>query len=278
MNARMVQRKGSPDIWVDEAGAHDGQPILFIHGYSQSRLSWTKQMTADALADHRLLAMDLRGHGYSEKPEGTYDDSECWANDVQTVLEDFAVEDITIVAWSYGGLVALDYLATHGTNRVAGLHLVGAISGTGTEAATEVLGSEYLDLFPELVSADAEESVRALSRFVRRCVEADLSPEEFHYLLGFNVVVPPRVRDALRARTVSHLDTLGTLDVPTLLTHGETDRIIEPAATRRHAELLDDATTSWYPETGHSPFWEAPKRFNQELLDFAGGLSTLARN
>jgi hypothetical protein len=51
MNARMVQRDDSPNIRVDEAGARDGRPVLFIHGYSQSRLSWTKQMNADALAD-----------------------------------------------------------------------------------------------------------------------------------------------------------------------------------------------------------------------------------
>jgi non-heme chloroperoxidase len=276
MNARMVRRDDSPDIRVDEAGARDGRPILFIHGYSQSRLSWTKQMNADALADYQLLAMDLRGHGCTEKPERAYGNSGRWADDIRAVLDDFAVENVTIVAWSYGGLVALDYLDTYGTDRVAGLHLVGAISGIGTEAATEVLGSGYLDLFPELVSPDAEEGVRALSRFVRRCVEQDLSPEEFHYLLGFNVVVPPRVRDALRARTVSHLDTLDTLNVPALLAHGESDRIIEPDATCRHTELLDDATTSWYPETGHSPFWEAPKRFNQELSDFIGGLSPSA--
>jgi non-heme chloroperoxidase len=273
MNTRTVERDDSPDIRVDEAGARDGRPILFIHGYSQGRLSWTKQLNADALADHRLLAMDLRGHGCSEKPEDAYDDSGRWADDIRAVLDDFAVENGTLVAWSYGGLVALDYLDTDGTDRVAGVHLVGAISGIGTEAATEVLGSGYLDLFPELVSADAETSVRALSRFVRRCVEQDLSPEEFHYLLGFNVVVPPRVRDALRARTVTHLDTLGALDVPALLAHGKADRIIEPDATRRHAELLDDATISWYPETGHSPFWEAPERFNRELSDFVTSLS-----
>jgi non-heme chloroperoxidase len=273
MNARLLQRNDGPDLRVDEAGARDGWPILFIHGYSQSRLSWTKQLNADALADHRLLATDLRGHGRSGKPEDAYDDSERWADDIRAVLDGFGVKNVTLVAWSYGGLVALDYLATYGIDRVAGLHLIGAISGIGTEAATEVLGSGYLDLFPELASADAEESVRALSRFVRRCVEQDLSPEEFHYLLGFNVVVPPRVRDALRARTVSHLDTLGALDVPTLLAHGEADQIIEPDATCRHAELLDDAATSWYPETGHSPFWEAPERFNRELSDFIASLS-----
>lgn len=272
MNAHTLERDDGPDLRVDEAGSPEGRPVLFVHGYSQSRLSWTKQLHDDRLADHRLLAMDLRGHGDSGKPAGAYEKSERWADDLRAVLEAFAAEDAVLVAWSYGGLVALDYLDSYGTDRVAGVHFVGAISGIGTEAATEVLGAAYLDLFPELVSTDAEESVHALGRFVRRCVEQDLSPRDFHYMLGFNVLAPPRVRDALRDRTVSHLDTLDALDVPTLLAHGEDDRIIDPAATRRHAERVADPTVSWYPEAGHSPFWEAPDRFDRELSAFVDRL------
>ena len=75
------------ELNVEETGNPDGQPILFIHGYTQSRLSWTKQIESDLADDFRLVAMDDRGHGESEKPEDAYDDSELWAEDVQGTIE-----------------------------------------------------------------------------------------------------------------------------------------------------------------------------------------------
>ena len=61
--------------------------VLFIHGYSQSFLSWIGQLGARRLGGPlRLLAMDLRGHGLSDKPPGVYTDSGLWADDVQAVI------------------------------------------------------------------------------------------------------------------------------------------------------------------------------------------------
>jgi pimeloyl-ACP methyl ester carboxylesterase len=60
--------------------------------------------------------------------------------------------------------------------------------------------------------------------------------------------------------------------VPALVVHGEEDGVVLPAAAEEHADLLPDAETSWYPEVGHSPFFEAPERFNRELRSFVEGL------
>ena len=258
---------GDVALRVEEVG--DGRPVVLVHGYSQSRLCWRKQLESDLADDFRLVAMDNRGHGESDKPRDAYESSELWAEDVRSVIEALDLEDVVLVGWSYGGLVVLDYVETFGTDAIAGINLVGGVVSIGTEAATDRLGQEYIDLVPGFGATDVEESVETMRRFVDLCVHEELSPADRSYMLGYNVVVPPRVRDSLRDRTVTHESELAALEVPVLLTHGEEDAVVVPETAREYAELIDDVELSTYPETGHSPFWERPDRFNEELREFA---------
>ncbi|WP_233554047.1 alpha/beta fold hydrolase [Halococcus sp. IIIV-5B] len=268
MRSRTVRGGDGVELYVEETGPADGPTVLFLHGYSQSRLSWTKQFESSLADEFRLVRVDNRGHGRSETPreKRAYTDSSLWAADVQAVVE--TLDEVVIVAWSYGCLVALDYLRAYGTDDVRGVNFVGIVSGMGTDAATELLGSAYLELFPAITSEDAEESVRTLERFVERSVAGDLDPVERYFVLGYNAVVPPFVRDGMRSRTLSHRETVAELDVPLLFTHGEEDRIVDPRAVEVTAALASDARTSLYPNVGHTPFREAPDRFDEELRAF----------
>ncbi|WP_157572986.1 alpha/beta fold hydrolase [Halogranum rubrum] len=250
---------------VQEAGS--GRPVLFVHGLSQSVMSWRHQFESDLTDEFRLVALDNRGHGESEKPRDAYGDSTLWAQDIHAVVTELELDDVVLVGWSYGGVVALDYLDSFGTDHTAGLNFVGGVSALGSETATARLGSEYVDLVSGFVSTDAEESVETMRQFVDLCVFEELSPADRYYMLGYNVVVPPHVRDSLRDRVVSHDDTLASLDVPVLVTHGEEDAVVVPDVARTYAELVE-SEVSWYPNTGHSPFWERPERFNRELRAF----------
>lgn len=261
--------RGGDDLALSVAETGRGRPILFVHGYSQSRMCWRKQFDADLADEFRLVSFDSRGHGASEKPRDAYGDSRLWADDVRAIITDLDLDDVVLVGWSYGGLTVLDYVEHYGTDRLAGINLIGAIASIGTDEATDRLGSGYIELVSGFVSTDVEESVRTMERFVDLCVYDDLSPEDRYYMLGYNVAVPPHVRDSLRARTEAHESELEDLDVPVLLTHGQSDAVILPKASEEYAELIDDVAVSRYPETGHSPFWERADRFNRELSAFA---------
>lgn len=266
MVSHTVYGGGDVALRVEEVGS--GQPVLLVHGYSQSRMSWRKQFESDLTDDLRLVAMDNRGHGESDKPRDAYD-SELWAKDIHSIITELGLEDIVLVGWSYGGLAILDYVELYGTDRLTGLSLVGAVASIGTETATEHLGPGYIDLVEGFVSTDVEESMETMRQFVDLCVHEELSPEDRYYMLGYNMVVPPHVRDSLRDRTVTHESELKDLEIPVLLIHGEEDAVVVPEASRQYADLLDGAELSFYPETGHSPFWERPERFNRELHEFA---------
>ena len=73
-------------LHVEESGNPEGKPMLFIHGFSQCRLSWAKQMNSDLARDFRLVAVDIRGHGLSDKPRNQYGDAALWAKDINAVI------------------------------------------------------------------------------------------------------------------------------------------------------------------------------------------------
>lgn len=272
MRSHRVEQADGPTLHVAETGPRDARPLVLLHGYSQHHRVWRPQLTSGLADDFRLVAVDLRGHGDSETPPDGYDDGEAWADDLAAVLEALDLRDAVLVGWSYGSLVTFDYLAAHGTDRVAGLVLVGVVPGLGTATTNEWLQAPYVDLFPDLVSTDAATSVAALERFVDVCVHERLPLDERHRALGFTALVPPFVRDGMRDRRVSHLDLLETLSVPALLVHGAHDDVIAPAAAEAAAARLPDATVTTYPESGHTPFVEAADRFNSDLRGFATGL------
>ena len=268
MKSHTMTGGGGVTIHVDETGTDDGPAILFIHGYTQSRCAWDRQLHSDLADDFRVVAMDLRGHGNSEKPANAYDDPALWADDVQAVIDELSLDQPTLVGWSYGGLVMSDYSKTHGTDDVAGVNYVGAISKIGSEAANDVIGEVFFDHIPGFTSTDAEESIDTLSAFVNDCVYGDLSARDQYYMLGYNAIVPPYVRAGLLERESNNDKTLRELDIPTLFTHGEEDTVVLPAATEEHADYVADADVSWYSDVGHSPFWERPAQFNEELRAF----------
>ena len=87
MKSHMVKGGGGVPLHVVETGNATGRPILFIHGISQCWLSWSRQLNSDLASDYRLVAMDLRGHGLSDKPREGYTDSKLWADDVNAVIQ-----------------------------------------------------------------------------------------------------------------------------------------------------------------------------------------------
>lgn len=262
---------GGVRLYVEETGNPSGRPVLFIHGLSQCRLAWNRQLHSDLGRDLRLVALDLRGHGESDRPTDAYGDSAAWAEDLNAVITSLELERPILTGWSYGGVVICDYLSRYGEGAIGGVHLVGATSRLG-EPALPFLGPRFLATVPGLFSADAEQSMTSLQAFVRLLTFDELDPEDSYQFLGSAAAVPPGVRQALLSRTLDYDGLLSGLSAPVLITHGLEDEIVLPTMGEHHASLMPRAQTSYYPQVGHGTFWEDPDRFNSELLAFATSL------
>lgn len=256
---------------VVESGNGNGRPVLFIHGISQCALAWRKQLQSDLGNDLRLVAMDLRGHGRSDRPTGGYDDQSMWADDVQAVITALDLERPILCGWSYGGVVIGDYLRAYGDQNIGGICLVGAVSRLG-EPVMPFLGPKFVAVLPGLFSDEVEASTAAIETFIRITTSTAPAVDDFYLTLGYNSIVQPSVRQALLSRTLNHDKVFERLAVPVLISHGLDDEIILPTMSEHHASLMPHAKTSYYEGTGHAPFFENSERFNSELLAFSAAL------
>ncbi len=259
------------ELHVEEVGNPSGRPVLFIHSLSQCGLAWQAQMQSDLVHDLRMVAVDLRGHGRSERPRDAYGDTDLWAEDIHEVITTLDLDRPVLCGWSYGGVVICDYLRAYSEHLIGGVSLVAAISSLG-ESVMPFLGEDFLATLPGLFSDEVETSISALEAFIRLTTEAEPTAEDFYRIVGYNAVVPPSVRQALLSRSVAHDDLLATLTTPVLITHGLKDRVVLPGMSERHARLIPNARASYYPDAGHTPFSEDPLRFNAELRAFATAL------
>ncbi|KAA2264877.1 alpha/beta hydrolase [Solihabitans fulvus] len=268
---RHVTGAGGTRLAVREAGPVGAPGVVFVHGWAQSGEVWADQFADEALTErYRLVAVDLRGHGDSDAPEDGYADAGVWADDLAAVLAEVGAPSV-LVGWSYGGLVAVDYLRTHGAASVAGLVLVGAIIELGRGRAGGRVGAVMRAALPAALSEDPAEAVPALLGFTEGIAASPLPGERAQRLLGATLRVPPRVRSALFRREVDSADLLGSLDLPTLVLHGRLDAVVDPAAAEFAAGTIPGARLRWFDDVGHLPFVERPAEFNAAVAEFAAG-------
>ena len=272
MKSHEIIGGGGTRLHVVEAGNASGRPILFLHGFSQCSLAWSRQLRSDLAEHHRLLALDLRGHGLSDKPRDGYGDSRLWADDVDAVIRTLGLEQAVLSGWSYGPLVILDYLRHHGEGAIAGVHFVGGITRLGDAKATSVLTPEFLNLVPGFFSADSEESARSLTSLLRLCLREEPAADELYTMLGYNLSVPPYVRQALLSRVVDNDDLLPRIRKPVLITHGTADAVVRPAVVDEHKAGMPHAQIHLMADAGHAAFWDDAAAFNGRLREFADSL------
>ncbi len=271
LTTTVTGRDGVP-IHVVETGDPGGLPILFIHGWAQCHLSWAHQLQGALAESHRLLAMDLRGHGGSGRPDdrNAYTDRSGWADDVDAVLTTLRAQGAVLVGWSYGGMVICDYLDRHGSSAISAVNFVGAAVGTGEDRFSSMIGSGFVRYAMDCASPDPEVSVPATRGFLSECTHEPMEPADWDAALVYNGMVPAAVKGWMLQRRVANDELLAGLDVPVLVSHGLADTIISPASAEYIEETCPPARISWYEHVGHCPFLESAERFDTELGELAG--------
>ena len=273
MKNHKITGGGGIQLHLVEAGNPKGRPILFIHGLSQCWLSWSRQMNSDLANDHRLVAIDLRGHGLSDKPRDGYDESKLWADDINAAIQALRLDHPILSGWSYGPLIIFDYIRHYGEDDIGGINLVGGITKLGSDEAMSVLTPEFLSLVPGFFATEVEESLRSLQSLIRLCLVQDPSAEDMYLMLGFNLSVPPYVRQAMLSRSFDNDDLLPRIRKPVPITHGgdDADRQINDCRSTQAASLAH-AQIHMVPNMGHAPFWDDAAGFNQRLRTFSASL------
>ena len=241
--------------------------VLFIHGMHQSRLSWDKQFADPALAGFRMVRFDLRGHGDADKPDapGSYSDADVWADDVAAVIAATKLRRPVLVGWSLGGYVAGAYLRKHGGRGIAGVNLVDAVIKLSPDLFTPLTN----EINRTMNSHDLSERIAATVDFLAACFHQPPTGIEFQRMLVVNGMTPRAAFEGFLKTVILDLEPVfAAYGGPILLTHGAQDRLVRQAMAERILSLKPGTRLSVFVESGHSPFYEEPRRFGLELAAF----------
>ena len=259
-----VDSADGTQLSVYTGGNPHGQPLIFIHGILQSALSWSSLLADRQLqrAFH-LIAIDLRGHGQSDKPNNNgYAVSQTWADDLHSILTKLNLRQPPIlVGWSYGGAIIADYIRAYGEAALGGLVLV----GTSSRFDDPLNDSAVVPLLPGLLSPDYHENIDALLAFVRLLTTEPQSYEATVTTLGYNADVPRYVRQSMFLHRQDYQKDFANVGIPTWIAHGTHDQIVPLANAYTLAEIIPDASLTTYEMVGHMPFLETPQ-FRADLL------------
>ena len=249
-------------ISAQEYGNPNGPGIVFIHGFSQSHLSWMRQTDSDLAKEFHIVTYDLRGHGNSDKPleAARYRDSKAWGDEVQAVIDAAGLKRPVLVGWSYAGRVISDYVATHGAGGISGIDFVDA----SIKFIPEYVGDNLKNL-PLMASEDMLTNINATRVFLHGCFSKQPSADDFETMLAFNMMVPPKVRAGLSGRPLDATEIMSKLTIPVLVSHGAEDKNAKVETAKYTASVIPGAKLSVYDGIGHSPFYEDAPRFNSEL-------------
>ena len=249
----------------------DGRSIVLIHGISMSRRYFQRQIEPLS-ARHRVVAVDLRGHGDSEKVESGHTVPQ-YARDVRLLIEALGLDRPVLLGWSMGVFVALDYIRQFGTGALGGLIDV-------DEAASDFKwdGWEhgFLDLptLHSLMTAVQDDKDAFIRDFVPDMFSQPQAPEDLEWMVSESSKLPTGALSAiLFDQTVQdYRDVLATIDVPTLICWGEHDTLLPVSGAPYMHEHIRGSRLELFEHSGHCPFLEESENFNRVVEAFLDSL------
>ncbi len=282
----MITVKDGAAIAFKDWGSKTAQPIMFHHGWPLSGDDWDAQMLYFVQKGYRVIAHDRRGHGRSSQVSDGHD-MDHYAADVSAVVTHLGLRDAIHIGHSTGGGEALHYVARHGKGRVAKLVLVGAVPPIMLKTAGNPSGMpiEVFDGFRRQLAGN------------RAQFYLDIASGPFY---GFNRpdakvsqgVIQNWWRQGMMGSAKAHYDgikafsetdfteDLKTVDVPTLVMHGDDDQLVPIAnSALLSVKLLKNGTLKVYEKLSHGMLTINADVINPDLLAFFEGKAlSAARN
>jgi pimeloyl-ACP methyl ester carboxylesterase len=268
------ENSGTIDLHYEDHGS--GKPIVLIHGWPLSGASWERQVPPLLAAGYRVITYDRRGFGKSARPATGYD-YDVFAEDLHRLITTLDLNDATLVGFSMGGGEVARYLGAHGTSRVSRAVFMAAIPPFLLKAPDNPSGVDGT-VFDGIKSAIADDRLAFLSSFFKDFYNVDLllgkriSDEAVR--LSWNVAAeasPIGTLDCVQAWLTDFRSDLARIDVPTLIIHGDADRILPLAATgKRTQEMVKGSRLAVIEGGPHGLNWTHAEEVNRELLSFLG--------
>ena len=270
-----ITTKDGTEIYYKDWGPKNAQPIVFHHGWPLSGDDWDTQMLFFLGKGYRVIAHDRRGHGRSAQVSDGHD-MDHYAADVAALVEKLDLKRTIHIGHSTGGGEATRYVARHGKGRVAKLVLIGAVPPLMLKTPGNP-GGLPMDVFDGLRKSLAEN---------RAQFYLDFASGPFYSFNRPGAKPIPGViqnwwRQGMMGGAKAHHDgikafsetdfteDLKSIDVPTLVLHGDDDQIVPIAdSALLSSKLLMKGTLKVHPKFPHGMCTTHADVVNADLLAF----------
>jgi pimeloyl-ACP methyl ester carboxylesterase len=269
------ENSGNIDLYYEDHGS--GQPVILIHGYPLSGASWEKQVRILLGAGYRVITYDRRGFGKSSQPAEGYN-YDTFAEDLRKLVSQLNLQDFTLVGFSMGGGEVARYIGNYGSK---GVNKAVIISGVPPYLLKTAENPEGVDasVFAGIEKAVATDRYAFFTGFFQNFYNTDLllgkRVSEQVVQANWNLAANSSAAASLACVSTWHEDfrkDLARIGVPTLVIHGDADRILPiTAAGQRTAQLIKGACLLVVKEGPHCIPWTHAEEINAELLSFLGG-------
>ncbi len=281
-----VGEENSAPIKLHYEDLGSGRPIVLVHGFPLSGRSWEKQVPALLQAGYRVITYDRRGFGDSSQPSLGYD-YDTFAQDLHELITALDLHDIVLGGMSMGGGEVARYFGTYGSERVSAAVVISGVPPFLLKTPETPNGLDQ-SVFDDIQAAIAKDRLAYLTGFLAAFFNTDVLlgervsdevvRESWNIAAGASPIgtwsCPPTWHTDFR-------DDLTHIDVPTLVMHGDADRIlpIEATGARTH-EAIKGSRFVVVEGAPHGMLWTHADEVNRALLDFLGAeaMATTAKD
>jgi pimeloyl-[acyl-carrier protein] methyl ester esterase len=260
----MLERDGK-QVYYEDHGSGD-RAVLLLHGWGMSVRCWDAVLLALLEQGYRVVLMDHRGCGGSDKDFADLS-IDAIAGDAVALVETLGLGRVVLNGWSLGGSVAVAAAARLG-GRCDGLVLTCAASPIYVQKPDLALGGTAEDM-AATVQALSTDRIATLSGLSQAVCAKPVGEAVEHWLWRIFTEASPRaVATLAELAELDQRELLGGLDLSILSYVGGQDAFVAPPICRWVAEQHPRARAVEFPDCGHAPFLEERERYVETLLDF----------
>jgi non-heme chloroperoxidase len=268
------ENSGNIDLYYEDHGS--GKPVVLIHGYPLSGASWEKQVPVLLDAGHRVITYDRRGFGKSSQPTTGYN-CDTFAEDLHKLVTQLELRDFALVGFSMGCGEVARYLGKYGSKGVSKAVFISGVPPFLLKTSDNPEGVDG-SVFEGIKKAIVADRYAFFTDFFKNFYNADLllgkRVSEQAVQASWNIAVGSSAAASLACVPTWYEDfrnDLNRVDVPTLVIHGDADRILPIAASGlRTAKLIKGARLLVVKDGPHCITWTHAEQVNGGLLEFLG--------
>jgi pimeloyl-ACP methyl ester carboxylesterase len=261
------------DLHVDDTGG-SGRPVVLIHGWPLSGESWKKQVPAFEAAGYRVITYDRRGFGRSDKPLTGYD-YDTFASDLDAVLTELDLRDVTLVGFSMGGGEIARYIGTRGEERLHSVVFASAVPPYLEKTDDNPDGPLTKEAAAEMTAGLTKDEDSFYDEFTTGFFSANgvLKVTEAERQEAIALAHQSKKHAALASMaafaTTDFRDDIAKVTVPTLVIHGDSDGTVpfEGSGARTH-QAIAGSELHVVKDAPHGVTVSHPEEWNQAVLEF----------